>query len=71
MFMGMPPSKDLMELFLKYHSKASDKTNVVAKLSLLKAMKRVTKAQIQNLSTMIPDLFKNFGKIIDKMVKHD
>lgn len=58
----------LAEFFQKMYGKAS---HPLARLALLKALKRVLKARTQNASRLVPDLVKTQTKFLEKAAKGD
>ena len=63
-----PPTKDLLDFLVKIHSKSS---SALARLSALKAIKRVLKARVQNIQNHLQDLLKAQTKFIEKVHKSD
>ena len=65
-FLGSPPSKELTDMFMKIGTHKSAETNL--RIQCFKAMTRIFKAGAQNISVLIPDLVKNYIKIIEKFL---
>ena len=63
-FLGSPPSKELVDMFLKIGSKSSDNQ---VRIHSFQALTRVLKAAPQNLSVVVPELVKNYAKILEKL----
>ena len=65
-FSGNPPSKETIDLLQKIASKSSDNQ---VRQACFTAIKRVVKANHQNLSLIASDLYKSLIKQIEKIMQ--
>ena len=62
-FVGSPPTKEMIDAFIKVGNKSSD---AILKVQGYKALTRVIKAAPQNLSSYIPEIMKNHFKYVER-----
>lgn len=67
-FVGSPPSKELLDLFIRLATKSSD---AHVRAHCYQAIARVLKSGMQCLNVHIPELLKFYTKTLDKVLSQE